>query len=800
MEAEGGDAAGVLELESHASDDLKSEKQLPDTNCVSNGNISVENGLTEVVNPSSDDTHDQLVQMVTELKFQNEFLKSQFEDLKNSQSECSVSNQQTKANETEGGESEDVKELCERIESLKRELLEEKQTRNAAEEALKHLTVAYSEADAKAQELSAKLAEAQQKLDQEIKDREEKYSELDSKFSRLHKRAKQRIQDVQKEKDDLEVRFREVSETAERASSQQSALQQELERTRQQANDALKAMDAERQQLRSTNNKLRDTIEELRRSVEPKESALEALQQSLMEKEQMLEDMRGLLQAADEKRQASIAELSAKHQKNLESLEAQLADALSDRSKATDTISSLQVLIAEKESKIAEMDAASTGEAARFRASVESIKGELAHLKREHDKEKVSWEAASQALKTKLELAESNCIRAEIEVAKMRSQLESDVSAQAQILNAKDAELVAAKKEISRLESEFSSYKVRAHALLQKKDAELAVAKDSEQLKVLEEALKEAEKEVLSVSAERDSVLQDLQDALANHDKEIKERELVLDNAKQQIKSLEIKLNSANASHQSDKETWEMNLQNIEETWRIRCEGLKAQNEASSGQDVQKELDELKLRYKRLKEEHDTFRDLADRMIEEKDKEIYKLLDDNKDLHQSLESRPPVDHNGNHYTAMQKQDAQNLSTSAAEQQILLLARQQAQREEELAQSQRHILALQEEIEELERENRLHSQQEAMLKTELRNMERMQKREGVDMTYLKNVILKLLETGEVEVLLPVIGMLLQFSPEEIHKCQQAYRASTDVPPSPASDGPGSRSLFSRFSFS
>ena len=34
----------------------------------------------------------------------------------------------------------------------------------------------------------------------------------------------------------------------------------------------------------------------------------------------------------------------------------------------------------------------------------------------------------------------------------------------------------------------------------------------------------------------------------------------------------------------------------------------------------------------------------------------------------------------------------------------------------------------------------------MLKTELRNMERMQKREGVDVTYLKIVILKLLEIG------------------------------------------------------
>lgn len=37
-------------------------------------------------------------------------------------------------------------------------------------------------------------------------------------------------------------------------------------------------------------------------------------------------------------------------------------------------------------------------------------------------------------------------------------------------------------------------------------------------------------------------------------------------------------------------------------------------------------------------------------------------------------------------------------------------------------------------------------QEAMLKEELRNMERSKKREGVDMTYLKNVIVKLLETG------------------------------------------------------
>ncbi|KAK9230804.1 hypothetical protein WN943_021034 [Citrus x changshan-huyou] len=795
----------IVMAESGVEDSLKSEKQLSDTNGGSNGNLVMHNGMRDE-HGSSNDNNEQLLGLVMELKLQNEFLKSQFEGLN------------TLRPEDDGQESRevvDVKELRERIESLSKELQEEKETRGAAEKALEHLRVQYEEADAKAQEFSAKLAEAQQKLGQEIKGHEDKYTELDSKFTRLHKRAKQRIQEVQKEKDDLETRLRDVGETAERASSQCSALQQELERTRQQANDALKAMDIERQQLRSANNKLRDNIEELRRSFQPKEDALEALQLSLQEKDQMLEDMRTLLQAAEEKRQASIAELSAKHQKNLESLEAQLADAVSDRSKATDTISSLQVLVAEKETTIAEMEAASTGKEARFKAAVETVKGELAHLKREHEKEKESWEAASQAFRKKLEIAESNCIHTEIEAAKLRSQLESELSVQNQLLSTRDAELMAAKQEIIHLEREFSSYKIRAHALLQKKDAELVAANDTEQLRALEEALKETEKEMSLVSAEKDKALQELQEALANHDKELAERDAALNNANQQIKSIEIKLDSMNTKLQVEKEAWEKNLQTVEESWRLRCELLKAQKEESSGQDVQKELQELKLQYKRLKDEHDSFRDLADRMMEEKDNEISRLLDDNKNLHRSLELRPA------------KQDVLNSIPSAAEQQILLLARQQAQREEELAQSQRHILALQEELEELERENRLHSQQEAMLKEEFRNMERSKKREGVDMTYLKNVILKLLETGEVEALLPVIAMLLQFSPEEVkfsfstcrcfiiwsmfglyqadamQKCQRAYLASTDVPPSttPANDSSGTTlSLFSRFSFS
>ncbi|KAG6387694.1 hypothetical protein SASPL_152886 [Salvia splendens] len=830
------------------------------------------------------------------------------------------------------GPRDDHRDLIGEIESLKRELLEERQTRYAAEEAMKHLRAAHLEADMRAQELAAKFDEAQKKMDQEIKERDEKYSELDTKFNRLHKRAKQRIQEVQKfiipihhiptrskrsvavrssltksfgfsvvpvqvieitssnfhcpptvlrkgmrsapcyaaiacyfpvvdlvqnrlrkskkkcritddvccEKDDLEVQFREVREKADMASSQLSSMKQELERKQQHANEALKAMDGERQQLRSANNKLRDSLEELRHSLIPKESALEAMQQTLGEKEQMLEDLQGLLQLADEKRQASLTELSLKHQKQVENLEAQIAEVLAERSRATETISSLRALILEKDTKIAEMDAASSGEAARLRAAMETLKGELNHLKNEHEKEKGVLETTLQSLKSKLEISESNRIHAEVEAAKLRSQLESELFVQTQLLNNKDSELMEANEKINRIESEFASYKVRAHALLQKKDAELASARDNDQVKALEEALKvkpttDAEKEILLVNSEKDKALQDLKDVQKNLDKEIFTRDEALSLAEQQIKSLQLKFDSTLSKHQSEKEAWDSSLQNVEETWRLRCEALERQNEECSSQNLEKEVYELKLQCKKLKEEQRSFHDLADKMIEEKDKEISRLLDDNENLRQLLDSRPSVEYSEDH-TALHKQEASTSSTSAADQQILILARQQAQREDELAQTQRHILALQEELEELEHENLLHRQQtlfyyhylsllrsvdypmlsmsslnvlgpcsallwlEAMLKEELRNMERMQKREGVDLTYLKNVILKLLETGEVERLLPVVGMLLQFSPGEIQKCQQAYRASSEVQPSPSSDSSLSApSLFSRFPF-
>lgn len=55
--------------------------------------------------------------------------------------------------------SDNSEDLNEKIKSLNRELLEEKQTRGAAEEALKHVQTLYLEDDTKVQELSVKVAE-----------------------------------------------------------------------------------------------------------------------------------------------------------------------------------------------------------------------------------------------------------------------------------------------------------------------------------------------------------------------------------------------------------------------------------------------------------------------------------------------------------------------------------------------------------------------------------------------------------------------------------------------------------------
>ncbi|XP_059067041.1 protein GRIP isoform X2 [Cryptomeria japonica] len=746
---------------------------------------------------------DSLIKDIYELKFQNEYLKLHLEHfcadiIQSGSTEDAIV--QFKES-SQGNHSYTVSQLHREITDLSKQLEESRASLAVAEDNIKQFHLAISQSDERVQELSTQLVEDHKNMENQIKERDEKFAELDLKFGRLQKRAKQRIQELQKEKDDIEAQLSIARDKASQAMIQQSEIKQELERVRHETGEALRSIDGEKQRLHIANSRQKEIIDDLHRALESKEHTLEELKHSLSEKDQVLQETQNSLKLLEEKNQASLLELSAKNQKIVESFESQLADATLESRKLTESIAKQRAQLADRESKLAELEATSTGEVARLRAALEAAKGDVIRIKQEQLKEKESWDAELQKMKTRLEESEKSILQYEIDAVKTRSQLELELEGLQQKVDKYEEALASAREEFRSLEKEFKAYKNRAHALLQKKEAELLAVKDMELVAAQEAALKEAQREAALASAEKDWAKKALQDAVRCHETELAARSVALMDAEERIKDMATKLESLRAHLVSEKEEWQTTIMNVEETWRLKYKALEAEAHKASTAGLDDDIHLLKTTCEKIKEEYESFQEMAKNMIEEKDKEIVRLLDDNSNLRKSLQSKQQVEKD----KIREKQDTSTPLVAGAEHQILLLARQQAQREEELARCQRHIQALQEEIDELKHENQLRIKQEIAIKDEFRNMERERKRDGVDMTYLKNVILKLLETGEVEALLPVVGTLLQFSPEEIRKCQETYRSAPDVPLSggaavvdAASSAP--RSLFSRFTFS
>ena len=64
--------------------------------------------------------------------------------------------------------------------------------------------------------------------------------------------------------------------------------------------------------------------------------------------------------------------------------------------------------------------------------------------------------------------------------------------------------------------------------------------------------------------------------------------------------------------------------------------------------------------------------------------------------------------------------------------------------------------------------------QAVAKQEIAELRRQNKREGLDLTYLKNVILGGFESGELSTrssMLPVLARLLEFSPAELDRASK-----------------------------
>jgi superfamily I DNA/RNA helicase len=73
------------------------------------------------------------------------------------------------------------------------------------------------------------------------------------------------------------------------------------------------------------------------------------------------------------------------------------------------------------------------------------------------------------------------------------------------------------------------------------------------------------------------------------------------------------------------------------------------------------------------------------------------------------------------------------------------------------------------------------EQESLLKEEIRKKDRDEKRSQrlANLEYLKNVVLRFLETGEKDKLLPVLTQLLELSPEEASRLKSSISTPTST---------------------
>lgn len=688
-------------------------------------------------------------------------------------------------------------EATSKIHSLEAELQKQADRLQAAEAVTMEATKSRAMAEEKLADLLPKLEQASGKLEEETSSRDVKYAELDAKFGRLLKRSKQRIQEVQKEKEDMEEQFKAGEEKCTQALARQAALQADLDATRNQAGEAIRTLDSERQQLTNSLRRAKQDIDDLRQRLEAKEHELNESFHAISEKEQKLLEMASLLKEAEESQETAMIGLKETHQKVIEDYELQLAEAAKDRNKGDESLSALQSQLAAKESRLAEVEAASSGELVRLGALLEAARGDNQRLQSEFEKERGGHQSAVATLLTKLEASEVLLHDLEMSAASNRSKLESELEGSRQALSAVQEELATARAETKAQSQELAAYKVRAHALLQKKEAALQAAQDSTTMAVLESAVQEAKAEAAAAIASRDSAMKKLEVAKAEYKSRLDTQAGALEDADHHIRDLAAQLESSKTLLRSQQVDYERRLVRAEESRRSEAPIVDSQP-----QDAEQaaELAALRLAQEQLRGEFESYKEMTNSMMTSKDEEIMRILDEKASLQKLfLQKKVDVD--------VVDRSVNNSPPPLAEQQILSLARLQAQREEEVSQCKRHIEALQDEIKELEHENRVRIHQITILKEEFHNSERNQKRSHVDMTYVKNVILKLLETGEVEALLPVIAMLLQFSPDELRRCQDMYKmqAGAEVPLSGAAAvvdaaTAAPRSLLSRFSLS
>ena len=383
----------------------------------------------------------------------------------------------------------------------------------------------------------------------------------------------------------------------------------------------------------------------------------------------------------------------------------------------------------------------------------------------------------NEALTKSKEEIESQCGELKVTIDMLRA----DLSAESR--RAREAQSLAEQSSAA-----FKEYKQRAHSMLKAKDEELKEgrfaakeefereieAAQEEQGKLtleLQQVSEELEKVKSQMAEQVYTIEQKYEDRIADLEKDLKNSKECTKAATRQYEQLRVRFESYDDRYQSLKTQ-------LEESQR---EVLEAKSTYSASSISATEYENMKASLARAEKEKRGLEEVKAVM----EGEIADLKAMVKQLKMTLavKSTLPKSEVHEYLDRSTLNGSIDVPFSNSDNNIRsgeMNSERLRQVELDLAAANRKASAAEQEVDDLEKEVSLRNAQEVALKETVRELERELERvklsaKGVDMEYFKNILLKLFETGEEESLLPVIATMLQFSPAERQRCQNAMES-------------------------
>ncbi|PRP74194.1 hypothetical protein PROFUN_16356 [Planoprotostelium fungivorum] len=708
------------------------------------------------------------------------------EEKKRAEEEKKRGEEEKKRAEEEKKRAEEEKKRAEeekkRAEEEKKRAEEEKKKREETEMERDRLKEAI-------QRLIQDRGEDRQKLE------EEKRQEMKEKEEKMREELKRDIEAVEKEREELK---RDIEALKKRAEGDR-ATQRQLEQTVNKLTTELDNMKTENgikidsynekitklknllvvankhlaEGKKRTNDEkmkfgsLEDELQQLRSREEEGRKEREALSKEKIVMEQVISNMKAQMEKDNEEAQQHIESERQSHAKREREMSENFKMQLGERDRQLRESSSLSAEQSEErlvknkkmyESRISEMNR-------EFEAKLEALKEEKATLQESFEAYKVRAKESFEAYKVRAKVALGQ--KREVQAPSPRpsevpddvlEQLKSEINdvksknvdlhrelekmreeaSQTQNLQTEHDTLqkknLAMRSMIQRYKEEMKKKESNYNEEVEKMRGEMQQMRDDEQLKKLEEQLRDSLKSIEELN-------QKLNEQRDKTSKTIYDRDTEIDSLKQslhnQYQEMTVLKNAATAAIANDP----MSISSFTQQHQVKAPlpDMPPPPTRKPDQDINDTLSSI------LKESH--------------------LLGETGNRERTI----PKPLRSPSMTQFSINPPQNV---ASDDQFVRFAQMQAQRDNENDTLKTQLDELRHRMSEFEQTEKLHIEQEGLLKETIRSLERNQKREGANAEYMKNIVLKFItSTDNKETLLPVLGTVLQLNAQELSQVKE-----------------------------